>query len=181
MAVHGVRIDLLELQAKEVGLPLHIVEIPYPCDNDTYVAAFKKFAFEAKNMEIAYFAFGDLFLESVRSYREELLIGTGIQPLFPLWGISTTILSQEMIASGLNAVITCVNPERLALEFAGRNYDKSFLDDIPKGVDPCGENGEFHSFAFDGPMFRNAINILHGETIIRDGIGYFDISPSLAE
>ncbi|MEI8364978.1 MAG: hypothetical protein WCF65_01040 [Parachlamydiaceae bacterium] len=177
VAVHGVRTALLEQQAREVDLPLYIVEIPYPCDNEIYVKAFKTFVMTAEQMGISYFAFGDLFLEDVRAYREEILAGTGVKPLFPLWGMSTHALSKEMIAQGLKAVITCLDPKHLGSEFAGRNYDESFLKDIPASVDPCGENGEFHSFAFDGPMFKDAIEIMSGRTIIRDGACYTDILP----
>lgn len=177
VAVHGVRIELLEQQAKCVNLPLHIVRIPYPCNNDEYIKAMKSFIFEAKKRDIECIAFGDLFLKDVRCYREKLLEGTGITPLFPIWGISTRNLSKQMISSGLKAMITCVNPKQIAKEFAGREYNEFFLNDIPTCIDPCGENGEFHSFAFDGPMFENPIEITLGETINRDGFCFTDLLP----
>lgn len=178
VAIHGVRVELLKQQAKSVNLPLHIVYIPYPCSNNEYVQIMTSFIVKAKKNHIDCFAFGDLFLENVRAYRENLLKATGIDPLFPIWGISTKTLSRQMISEGLKAVITCVNPEHLATEFAGREYDQSFLNDIPDNVDPCGENGEFHSFAFDGPMFQSPIEIILGETVYQDVACFKDILPS---
>lgn len=175
VAVHGVRVELLKQQAKSVNLPLHIVYIPYPCNDDDYINATKSFITEAKKEGAECIAFGDLFLEDVRRYREKLLKGTGIVPLFPIWGISTTTLSKQMISSGLKATITCVNPKQIAKEFAGREYNESFLNDVPESIDPCGENGEFHSFAFDGPMFKNPIAIVFGETVYRDGCYFTDL------
>ena len=177
VAVHGVRTELLQQQAKQVNLPLHIVEIPYPCNNDDYMNAFKTFVIAAKKMRIDCFAFGDLFLKNVRQYREELLEGTGITPLFPLWGVPTDLLSREMISNGLKAVITCLDPKQISTKFAGRDYDESFLNDISAKIDPCGENGEFHSFAFEGPMFQNPIEIVLGKTIMRSGICFTDVLP----
>lgn len=177
VAVHGVRIELLKQQAKSVNLPLHIVYIPYPCDNSEYVNAMKSFFVEAKKEGVECFAFGDLFLQEVRSYREELLEGTGIIPLFPIWGFSTKSLSKQMVSCGLKAMITCINPTFLAPSFTGREYNESFLNDIPDNIDPCGENGEFHSFAFDGPMFQYPIEITSGQTIYRDGCFFTDLLP----
>ena len=148
VTMHGVRIELLKQQAKSVNLPLHIVYIPYPCNNEQYAQVMTSFIVEAKKNDIECFAFGDLFLENVREYRENLLKNTGIAPLFPIWGISTKNLSRQMISEGLKAIITCINPKCIGEEFVGREYDESFLNDIPESVDPCGENGEFHSFAF---------------------------------
>ena len=178
VAMHAVRVELLQQQAKSVGLPLYMIRIPYPCSNDEYDEAMASFIDEAKKENIECFAFGDLFLEDVRRYREERLKETGIMPIFPVWGIPTKELSRKMVASGLKAVITCVDPRFLAREFSAREYNGSFLDDIPEGVDPCGENGEFHSFAFNGPMFQNPIEILLGETVHRDGFVFTDILPS---
>lgn len=177
MAVHGVRVELLKQQAESINLPLYIIYIPYPCDNAEYVKAMKAFIIDAKQEAIECFAFGDLFLEDVRSYREMLLGGSGITPIFPIWGIPTKALSKQMIAGGLKAVITCFDPERIPVEFAGREYDESFLNDLPKEIDPCGENGEFHSFAFDGPMFQNPIAIVAGEMIHREGCCFTDFLP----
>jgi uncharacterized protein (TIGR00290 family) len=178
VAMHAVRVELLQQQAKSAGLPLYIIEIPYPCSNDEYDGRMTAFIDEAREKDIECFAFGDLFLQDVRKYREDRLEGTAIAPLFPLWGIPTKDLSQRMVSGGLKATITCVNPKQLAKEFAGREYDQSFLQDIPEGVDPCGENGEFHSFAFDGPMFHNPIEVSAGEIVHRDGFVFADLLPS---
>lgn len=180
VAMHGVRVALLQQQARSAGLPLHIIEIPYPCSNDAYADVMAAFVDAARKDAVECFAFGDLFLEDVRRYREERLRDTGITPIFPLWGIPTNQLSREMVGSGLKAAITCIDPRRLPKEFAGRAYDSSFLGDIPEGVDPCGEYGEFHSFAFDGPMFRYPIEISLGETVERDGFVYTDLLPHRA-
>lgn len=175
IAMHGVRVELLRIQAEAVGLPLHIIGIPYPCSNDEYAEAMSGFVDMAKRDNIECFAFGDLFLEDIRQYREERLAGTGITPIFPLWAIPTGNLSREMTAGGLKAMITCIDPKQLPEEFAGREYNDAFLDDLPEGVDPCGEYGEFHSFSFAGPMFRNPIEVVPGETVHRDGFVFTDL------
>lgn len=177
VTMHGVRLKLLKQQAASIGLPLDIIYIPYPCSNDQYAQIMSAFVAKAKMQDIEYFAFGDLFLENVRQYREDVLRDTGITPLFPIWGIPTNQLSKQMISKGLKAVITCINPEYLATEFLGRKYDASFLKHLPQNVDPCGENGEFHSFAFDGPMFQYPIEVIIGETIHRDGVYFKDLLP----
>jgi uncharacterized protein (TIGR00290 family) len=176
--MHGVRIELLKQQAKSVNLPLQIVYLPYPCNNDEYVQMMTSFIADAKKNDIECFAFGDLFLENVREYRENLFADTGIDPVFPIWGIPTKILSEQMISEGLKAVITCINSEHIGVDFIGRFYDRSFVNDVPENVDPCGENGEFHSFAFDGPMFQSPIEIMLGETVYRDMVCFKDILPS---
>ncbi len=175
VTMHGVRSELLKQQAQSINLPLHIIDIPYPCNNNDYVAIMTAFIMKTKKDGIEYFAFGDLFLENIRNYREAHLQGTGITPLFPIWGIPTATLSRQMIASGLKAIITCVDPRQLSKNFSGREYNASFLNEIPITVDPCGENGEFHSFAFDGPMFQKPIDIILGETIHRDYTYFTDI------
>jgi uncharacterized protein (TIGR00290 family) len=175
VAIHGVRIDLLKEQAKSLNVPLHLVVIPYPCNNDQYISVMNSFIRKIKKQEVVYFAFGDLFLENIRGYREQLLKGTGITPLFPIWGTSTKLLSQQMLSNGLKAVITCVNPKQMASAFIGREYNQSFLNDLPENIDPCGENGEFHSFAFDGPMFNRSIEFRLGKTIYREGICFKDL------
>lgn len=180
VAMHAVRIELLHKQAENAGLPIKIIRIPYPCSNTNYKAIMKGFIEEAKQEGIVCFAFGDLFLEDVRKYRETNLADTGITPIFPLWGIPTRKLSDEMVNSGLRAKITCVDPKHLSSDFAGKEYDKLFLDQISADVDPCGENGEFHSFAFDGPMFKNAVKISVGETVYRDGFIFVDLLPDQA-
>lgn len=178
VTIHGVRSELLKEQAASAGLPLDIIEIPYPCNNEEYVAILKAFIITAREKGVECFAFGDLFLEHVRGYREALLQETGITPLFPIWGISTKTLSRQMIASGLRALITCINADQFSQEYAGREYNESFLEDIPNDIDPCGENGEFHSFAFDGPMFQYPIKVVSGETVHRDGAFFTDLLPS---
>lgn len=178
VAMHGVRMELLRQQAERACLPLHLIQIPYPCSDDEYAAAMTAFIDAARKEKIECFAFGDLFLEDVRQYREKKLNGTGITPIFPLWGKPTAELSRKMVAGGLQAVITCVDPNRISVEFAGRDYDEAFLDSIPAETDPCGEYGEFHSFAYDGPMFQNPINITLGETVHRDGFVFTDVFPS---
>jgi diphthamide synthase (EF-2-diphthine--ammonia ligase) len=135
------------------------------------------FVEQAKQQGVDCFAFGDLFLEDIRRYREARLATTGITPLFPLWGMPTAELSREMVNSGLRAKITCIDPHHLSADFAGQDYDLPFLERLPAQVDPCGENGEFHSFAFDGPMFRKAVSVATGETVSRDGFLFTDLLP----
>ena len=177
VAMHAVRLSLLQAQAEAAGLPLHVVSIPHPCSNEAYEAAMRRLIEEAKQERVTQMAFGDLFLEDIRAYRERQLAGTGITPLFPLWQIPTGRLAEEMIAGGLRAVITCIDPRHLAPNFAGRTFDAAFLSDLPKAVDPCGERGEFHSFAFDGPMFKRPIEVQFGEVVTRDGFVFADLLP----
>ena len=177
VAMHGVRTELLQQQARHAGLPLRIIEIPYPCSNEMYAEAMRAFVDTAKADGVAQFAFGDIFLEDVRRYREERLAGSGIAPVFPLWGHATRELSKTMIAAGLKATITCLNPKHVPKTFAGRDYSAAFVDQLPAGVDPCGENGEFHTFAFDGPMFTAPVAMTVGETVERDGFVFTDLLP----
>ena len=177
VAMHGVRIELLQRQAKSIGLPLEIIEIPYPCSNAEYENIMNRFVERAIDDNIEYFVFGDLFLEDIRKYREEKLHGSGIKPIFPLWGIPTDKLSREMINGGLRAVITCIDPKKTPKEFVGWEFDAEFLDSIPKTIDPCGENGEFHSFVFNGPMFKEQIEIHTGQIVQRDDFVFVDILP----
>lgn len=178
VAMHAVRVALLQVQAQSAGLPLQIVEIPHPCSNEDYARIMGEFIATAKAQGIECFAFGDLFLEDVRQYREERMRGTGITPIFPLWGIPTSKLARDMVAGGLQAVLTCVDPNKVPESFAGRLYDGALLDALPAGVDPCGEYGEFHSFAFDGPMFRAPVGLTVGETVERDGFVFTDLVSS---
>lgn len=177
VAMHAVRLGLLRDQAEAVGLPLVEVRIPSPCPNEAYEAAMRAAIAEARERGITAVAFGDLFLEDVRRYREERLAGTGLRPLFPLWGRPTRALAEEMIAIGQKAVLTCVDPRALPRDFAGRAFDASLLRDLPAAVDPCGENGEFHSFAWDGPAFRRPVPIRAGERVERDGFVFQDLVP----
>ena len=176
VAMHAVRRALLEAQAVSVGLPLLQVALPWPCSNAEYEAATGRALAEAReSWGVTHIAFGDLFLEEVRAYRERQLAGTWLTPLFPLWGLPTGALAREMIAGGLEAHLTCVDPKRLPASFAGRAFDAALLEDLPLGVDPCGEAGEFHTFAHGGPMFSHPVPITAGEVVTRDGFVFADL------
>lgn len=175
VAMHAVRLELLQRQAEAVCLPLRIVSIPQPCSNAEYEAAMREVVEEARQQGIECMAFGDLFLQDIREYRETKLSGTGIAPLFPLWGIPTNELARRMISSGLRAVLTCVDPEQLDASFAGREFDERLLEELPAHVDPCGERGEFHTFAYDGPVFEKPVEVLAGEIVLRDGFVFADL------
>ena len=178
VAMHAVREELLEAQASALGLPLIKVPIPSPCSNEEYERAMGAVMERARADGIDAVAFGDLYLEDIRRYRQERLAPTGIGALFPLWGLPTAALAREMVGAGLRAHVTCVDPRRLDPSFAGRTFDAAFLDDLPEGVDPCGENGEFHSFAYAGPMFREPLAIEPGVVIERDGFTFADVTLS---
>ncbi|MCC7177088.1 MAG: adenine nucleotide alpha hydrolase [Acidobacteria bacterium] len=176
VAMHGVRRALVEAQALSAGLPLHVVPLPWPCSNEEYERRMTAAVRRAVAEGFTHVAFGDLFLEDVRRYREERLAGTGLAPLFPLWKAGGTAdLAREMIAAGLQARVTCVDPRTLDRSFAGRRFDAAFLADLPAAVDPCGENGEFHTFACAGPMFRTPIDVVVGAVVERDGFTYADL------
>jgi uncharacterized protein (TIGR00290 family) len=176
-AMHAVRLELLQMQALSIGLPLDIIEIPNRCSNAEYETIMQRFVNDTKSRSVECFAFGDLFLEDIRAYRIDKLTGTGITPVFPLWNQATDRLSMEMIEGGLKAVITCVDPKQLAKNFVGQIYNQAFLNALPDSVDPCGENGEFHSFVFDAPMFKEKIDISVEEIVERDGFIFADIQP----
>ena len=176
VAMHAVRRRLLEAQASAAGVPLRTVPLPWPCTNEQYEERMRAAVAQAVAEGFTHVAFGDLFLEDVRKYREEKLAGTGLTPLFPIWGIPTDELAAQMVEGGLRSVITCVNPKQLDRSFAGRQFDRTLLDDLPAGVDKCGERGEFHSFAWDGPMFRHPVAIEVGEVVDRDGFVFADLS-----
>ena len=176
VAMHAVRRELLQAQADAAGLPLHVVPLPWPCSNEQYEQIMKTAVEGFVTTGFTHVAFGDLFLADVRRYREERLAGSGLEPLFPIWKTkSTAALADEMIASGLRATLTCVNPQQLDRAFAGRTFDQSLIADLPAGVDPCGENGEFHSFAHAGPMFNHSVAIRVGEIVDRDGFVFADL------
>ena len=175
VAMHSTRREVLEAQAEAVGLPLHVVPLPWPCSNEAYEAAMRTACDTAIASGIQAIAFGDLFLEDIRRYREERLSGTGLAPLFPVWKLDTHTLLREMIAAGVKPRIVCIDPKKLAKEFAGRDLDESFLRDLPEGIDPCGENGEFHTCVYDGPMFGHPISVESGEIVERDGFVFADL------
>ena len=178
VAMHAVRRTLLHAQAERVGLPLHVVEIPSPCPNDVYEDRMAEAMALARRNGIEAVVFGDLFLADVRAYREQMLEGTGIRPLFPLWGRTTSQLAREMIETGIRAILTCVDPAKLPSPFAGRAFDETLLRDLPAGIDPCGERGEFHTFVWDGPGFSEPIDVQTGEIVTRDGFVFCDVVPS---
>ncbi len=178
VAMHAVREELLEAQANALGLPLWKVPIPSPCPNETYERAMRAAVDRAVAEGFTHIAFGDLFLKDIRRYREERLAGTGLTPIFPLFGADTARLARDMIAGGLRARLTCVNPQVLDARFAGREFDAVLLDELPPHVDPCGERGEFHSFAYAGPMFSTPISVVGGEIVERDGFVFADMLPT---
>jgi uncharacterized protein (TIGR00290 family) len=180
VAMHAVRRTLVEAQARAAGLPLWPVRLPWPCSNAEYEERMRAVLARAREAGITHVAFGDLYLEDVRAYRVRQLAGTGIEPLFPLWGTpaDTPHLARRMLEAGLRAVLTCVDPRQLPESFVGRRFDAALLADLPAGADPCGERGEFHTFCFGGPMFTADIAIEMGETITRDGFCFADVVPA---
>jgi uncharacterized protein (TIGR00290 family) len=177
VAMHAVRESLLHQQAHALGLPVRALPIPYPCSNDDYEALMRDTVRQVVAEGFTHVAFGDLFLEDIRRYRERQLSGTGLTPLFPLFGLDTATLARDMIAGGLKARLTCVDPRVLDRRFASREFDTALLAELPSHVDPCGERGEFHTFAYDGPMFDRPISIASGEIVERDGFVFADLLP----
>lgn len=177
VAMHAVRRTLLHAQADALGLPLHEVLIPSPCPNETYAARMEAAVAQAVAAGVTRMVFGDLYLEDVRAYREEMLAPTPITPVFPLWGRPTAELAEELVRRGTRAVLTCVDPRQLDGSFAGRAYDAALLEDLPDSVDPCGENGEFHTFVHDDPMFASPIDVRPGEVVDREGFVFADVLP----
>ena len=176
VAMHAVRRQLVEAQASAVGLPLRTIPLPWPCTNQQYEERMRDAVARAVSDGFTHVAFGDLFLEDVRRYREEKLAGSGLAPLFPIWGLPTDALASQMVTEGLKSVLTCVNPRQLDRSFAGRQFDGALLADLPAQVDKCGERGEFHSFAWGGPMFNQPLAVTVGEVVDRDGFVFADIS-----
>lgn len=175
VAMHAVPRDLIEAQADRLGLPLHIVEIPSPCPNEVYAERMRAAMSDAEAAGVRRMIFGDLYLEDVRDYRRAALAPTLIDPVFPLWRRPTDALAREMVRSGVQAVLTCVDPSRLSATFAGRSFDADLLADLPDDVDPCGENGEFHTFVADCPGYSSPIEIETGEVVGRDGFVFCDV------
>ena len=179
VAMHAVRRELAERQAAATGLPLWPVPLPSPCSNEEYEARMRALIARAQAAGVTHVAFGDLFLEDVRDYRVRMMAGTGIEPVFPIWCApdQTPALARRMIDAGLRAVLTCVDPRQLDPRFVGRSFDAELLAELPAGVDPCGERGEFHSFCHAGPMFEAPIPVRLGETVTRDGFCFADLLP----
>jgi uncharacterized protein (TIGR00290 family) len=177
VAMHAVRTELLQAQADAAGLPLITVQIPHPCPNEIYEAQMSTAITKAKAQGFTHVAFGDLFLEDIRRYREERMKGAALVPMFPLWMRPTDELAREMIGGGLEAYLTCVDPRVLPASFAGRRFDAELLADLPAGVDPCGERGEFHTCAVAGPMFAKRISVKPGVVVERDGFVFADLVP----
>jgi uncharacterized protein (TIGR00290 family) len=177
VAMHAVRETLLEMQAAAAGLPLVKVPIPSPCPNEVYEQAMGHAMARARAEGVHHVIFGDLFLEDIRAYREKQLAACGMSPVFPLWGKNTRHLAEDMLAGGLSAYLTCVDPRQLDRQFAGRCFDHDLLAVLPHHVDPCGENGEFHTFACAGPMFCAEISVTRGEIVDRDGFVFADLLP----
>lgn len=178
VSMHGVREELLRAQLEAAGLPAIVVRIPYPCPNEIYEREMAAAMADAKARGITHVIFGDLYLEDVRAYRERQLAGTGIMPVFPLWQRPTHQLARDMIAGGLEAYLSTVDLKKLPASFAWRKFDRGLLADFPLGIDPCGENGEFHSFVSAGPMLKRKIAVRVGETVERDGFAYADLLPA---
>ena len=177
IAMHGTRLNLVEAQARSAGLPLWTVPLPWPCSNEIDEQRLRSAIEKAQTNGIEAFAFGDLYLEEIRAYREAQLKGTGIQPLFPIWGMAneTPQLARTMIESGLRAVLTCVDPGQLDPGFVGRTFDGDLIADLPASVDPCGERGEFHTFCTAGPMFDHPIAVATNGVVQRDGFWFADL------
>jgi uncharacterized protein (TIGR00290 family) len=180
VAMHAVRRELLRAQAESAGLPLWEVDIPSPCSNAEYEDAMRGLVAKARGHEVEVVAFGDLFLEDIRRYREERLEGSGLRPVFPLWGIPTPELAERMIGRGIRAVLTCVDPRKVAPDLAGRTWDRELIAALPPDVDPCGENGEFHTFVTAGPMLASPLRVEVGQRVERDGFVFADVLPASA-
>ena len=178
VSMHGVRDELLEAQARVAGLDLHRVMIPSPCSDEQYANAMRRMMEKAHADGVTHVIFGDVYLEDVRRYREERMAQVGMSAVFPLWERNTKDLAYEMIEGGLKSCITCLDPRKIPREFAGRAYDRAFLEALPADADPCGENGEFHTFVHAGPMFGEPIAVRMGETVERDGFVFTDVLPA---
>jgi uncharacterized protein (TIGR00290 family) len=177
VSMHSTRRELLERQAEAIGLPLEILNLPDPCTNERYDAIMREFIAEAVRRRIGCMAFGDLFLEDIRNYRMNQLKGTGIEPIFPLWGIPTKPLVEEMLSAGLEAYVSSVDLKKLPAHLAGQKWTQDLIAQFPPGIDPCGENGEIHTIVVGGPMFPRTLPVRIGEVVERDGFAYADIVP----
>lgn len=178
VAMHAVRRELVQAQAQRTGLPLWAIDLPWPCSNAVYENLMRDMCRRAIGDNVTAVAFGDLFLQDIRDYRESRLEATGLKLLFPVWQIPTGELAQELIRAGVKAKVTCIDRSKLDASYAGREYDGEFLSSLPAGIDPCGENGEFHTFVYDAPVFSSAIEVEVGEKRERDGFVFADVFPA---
>jgi uncharacterized protein (TIGR00290 family) len=178
VAMHAVRRELVEAQALRLGLPLWSIDLPWPCPNQVYEGLMAGMLDRAREQGITAVAFGDLFLEDIRQYRERQMEGTGLSPLFPVWQIPTAELAEELLDSGVKAKVTCVDLAKLEASYSGREYDREFLRSLPSKIDPCGENGEFHTFVYEAPFFSRPIKVTLGEIVVRDGFAFADLAPA---
>ncbi|MCR9093002.1 MAG: adenine nucleotide alpha hydrolase [bacterium] len=178
VAMHGVRRSLLEAQAEAIGLPIECVELPFPCTNEEYETRMDAAFLRAKGEGVRAVAFGDLFLEDIRDYRIEQMKRVGLEPVFPIWGKETRALAGEMMGAGIRAALACVDPKQIDRALAGHDWDESLLARLPEGADPCGENGEFHTFVYDSPDFAAPIPIECGEIVEREGFVFADVVPA---
>lgn len=176
--MHAVRRELLHAQAERTGVPLYSVDLPWPCCNAEYESLMGETFRRIAAMNIGAIAFGDLFLEDIRDYRERQMAATGLTPLFPVWGLPTRQLASDMMRAGIRAKVTCVDAAKLPAAFAGQEWDAEFVASLPADVDPCGENGEFHTFVYDAPFFSSPLQVKSGEIEHRDGFVFADIGPS---
>jgi uncharacterized protein (TIGR00290 family) len=177
VAMHAVRRELLEAQARATGLPLTMLNLPWPCNNQQYETILLAACKDIVARGVQAVAFGDLFLRDIRQYRETQMKNTGLEPMFPLWDLPTDRLARDMLAAGLRARITCIDLAKLSRDFAGREFDERLFADLPPAADPCGENGEFHTFCYAGPMFSAPIACVPGEVVEREGFAFADLTP----
>jgi len=178
VAMHAVRRELVEAQARRIALPVWSIDLPWPCSNAVYEDLMRDMCRRALQADITAVAFGDLFLQDIRDYRERQMEATGLKPVFPVWQIPTSELAEEMIRAGVKAKVTCIDRSKLDVSYAGREYDREFLSSLPAGIDPCGENGEFHTFVYDAPVFTSAIKVEVGDRLERDGFVFADLLPA---
>jgi uncharacterized protein (TIGR00290 family) len=177
VSMHATRMEMLQRQAEAAGLPIETINLPDPCTNEQYEDIMRRFVTESADRRVECMAFGDLYLDDLRSYRENQLNGTGIDPLFPLWGISTSALAEKMLSAGLEAYVSSVDLKRLPSRFAGRKWSRDLIEELPKDCDPCGENGEIHTIVVGGPMFGETVPVRVGDIVKRNGFAYADIIP----
>jgi uncharacterized protein (TIGR00290 family) len=175
VAMHAVRIDVLQAQARAARLPLRVIPIPDGCTNEIYDRRMRVAVTDAVNSGFTHVAFGDLFLRDIRQYREQRLAGTGLEPLFPLWDLPTDVLAADMIRNGLRAKLSCIDNRLMSESFAGRDFDRTFLEELPPSIDPCGENGEFHTCVYEGPMLAEPVPLVLGERVIKDPFVWTDL------